>query len=225
MGSVIAVTDANGTVLGSYAYESFGTIRQQTGSLTTPWTFTGRPLDAESGLLFLRNRYYDAQTGRFLTQDPSGIQGGSNLYGYVKNNVINLSDPLGLEPGNTPAGNFGNYLIVQVQSPAGIVFIDPSTNRVVDLSGNLQTKALIEAYAQGYKSAAGLLVGLADAAGVAGATLVSQALTSFDVVRAVRSYAQGRASLADVVLAISEALPREAGVVASVVQIVVDVTR
>jgi len=97
LGSVIAVTDASGAVLGSYAYEPFGSLRQSTGSLTTPSTFTGRPLDAESGLLFLRHRYYDARIGTFLTPDPIGIKGGINFYRYVGNNPMNLLDPFGYQ--------------------------------------------------------------------------------------------------------------------------------
>jgi uncharacterized protein RhaS with RHS repeats len=44
----------------------------------------------------MRNRWYDPQTGRFLTQDPIGLAGGVNLYGYASNNPIAFSDPFGL---------------------------------------------------------------------------------------------------------------------------------
>jgi len=46
----------------------------------------------------MRNRWYDAQTGRFLTQDPLGRAGGVNLYAYAGNNPIAFSDPYGLDP-------------------------------------------------------------------------------------------------------------------------------
>ena len=52
--------------------------------------------DLDSGLSYLRNRYYDAETGSFLTKDPLGIVGGTNSYVYVSNNPVNLIDPLGL---------------------------------------------------------------------------------------------------------------------------------
>ncbi len=96
LGSVAALTDSAGLVLRSYAYEPFGSIRKTTGTTANAWTFTGRPLDSESSLLFLRNRYYDARTGTFLQQDPIGVAGGINLYAYVRNNPLNLIDPLGL---------------------------------------------------------------------------------------------------------------------------------
>jgi len=55
-----------------------------------------------SGLTYLRNRYYDAATGRFTQEDPIGLAGGLNLYGYAGGDPINFSDPFGLcpEPGS-----------------------------------------------------------------------------------------------------------------------------
>jgi len=49
-----------------------------------------------SGLILCTHRYYDPQQGRFVTRDPIGYAGGINLYGYVRNNPGNESDPLGL---------------------------------------------------------------------------------------------------------------------------------
>lgn len=49
-----------------------------------------------SGLLYRRNRYYDPQTGRFTQEDPIGLAGGMNLYGYGAGDPINNSDPFGL---------------------------------------------------------------------------------------------------------------------------------
>ena len=48
------------------------------------------------GFVYLRNRWYDPKTGRFLTQDPIGLAGGVNLYAYAGNNPIAFSDPFGL---------------------------------------------------------------------------------------------------------------------------------
>ena len=49
-----------------------------------------------SGMTYLRNRYYDATTGRFTQQDPIGLAGGLNLYGFASGDPINFSDPFGL---------------------------------------------------------------------------------------------------------------------------------
>ncbi len=49
-----------------------------------------------AGFVYLRNRWYDPQSGRFLTQDPIGLAGGVNLYAYAGNNPAAFSDPYGL---------------------------------------------------------------------------------------------------------------------------------
>jgi hypothetical protein len=48
-------------------------------------------------LYYYRARYYDAHIGRFISEDPSGIDGGINLYLYVHNNPVNYVDPTGLK--------------------------------------------------------------------------------------------------------------------------------
>ncbi|WP_240455719.1 RHS repeat-associated core domain-containing protein [Halomonas faecis] len=63
--------------------------------LTQPIRFQGQWHDEESGLYYNRHRYYDPQQGRYISQDPIGLQGGTNLYGYVTN-PTGMVDPLGL---------------------------------------------------------------------------------------------------------------------------------
>ena len=61
--------------------------------------FTGASTpNATGGMVYLRNRWYDPTTGRFLTQDPIGLAGGVNLYAYAGNDPISFSDPFGLAP-------------------------------------------------------------------------------------------------------------------------------
>jgi RHS repeat-associated protein len=52
--------------------------------------------EASGGLVYMRNRWYDPNTGRFTQEDPIGYAGGINLYGYVGNNPVSFSDPFGL---------------------------------------------------------------------------------------------------------------------------------
>jgi len=51
-----------------------------------------------SGQMYMRNRYYDPATGRFTQEDPIGLAGGLNAYGFAAGDPVNYSDPFGLCP-------------------------------------------------------------------------------------------------------------------------------
>jgi RHS repeat-associated protein len=68
------------------------------------FTGAGTPTSAGGGYVYMRNRWYDPQTGRFLSQDPIGLAGGVNLYAYAGNNPASYSDPFGLCPGKEKSG-------------------------------------------------------------------------------------------------------------------------
>ena len=57
----------------------------------------GQYFDQETGLHYNYHRYYDPGTGRYLTPDPIGLEGGINLFSYTYNNPLNNIDPLGLD--------------------------------------------------------------------------------------------------------------------------------
>jgi RHS repeat-associated protein len=73
------ITDMNQAEVVSYRYDPYGKVAitrggtpQSSDPLGNHWTFTGRFLDEETGLLYYRARYYDPVTGRFLQRDPLG---------------------------------------------------------------------------------------------------------------------------------------------------------
>lgn len=94
--SVTSLTSSAGAVANSYAYDSFGKLTASSGTLTNPFQFAGRDLDPETGVFYNRYRYYDPTVGRFISEDPSGFDGGINFYPYVNNSPIGSVDPLGL---------------------------------------------------------------------------------------------------------------------------------
>src|SRR3954447_26870746 len=49
-----------------------------------------------TGQMYMRNRYYDPQSARFTQEDPIGIAGGLNVYGFAKGDPVSFSDPYGL---------------------------------------------------------------------------------------------------------------------------------
>ena len=95
--SVRLMTDAGGNVVQGMDYNAFGQIVLEAGAPASPFAFTGREFDPETGLYFYRARYYDPDAGRFVSEDPINIAGSyANLYTYVFNNPVNFSDPAGL---------------------------------------------------------------------------------------------------------------------------------
>ncbi len=104
--SVAALTDATGAVVERYAYSAYGKpifldananlLDPQTSSIGTPYLFTGRRLDEETGLYYYRARMYDAELGRFVGRDPIGYEAGDwSLYRYVFGSPLNHRDPSG----------------------------------------------------------------------------------------------------------------------------------
>jgi RHS repeat-associated protein len=96
LGSVTSVSNGGGTIQGTYVYDGFGNLSTSTGTANNPFRYASREFDAETGLHYYRARYYDANIGRFTSEDPINFVGGINFYSYVKNNVPNTFDPLGL---------------------------------------------------------------------------------------------------------------------------------
>ena len=93
-GSVIAMSDGTGAkVEGPFIYDISGNGAPTTGE---PYKFTGRRLDAETGLYYYRARYYWPQGGRFMQTDPIGFDADVNRYTYENNDPTDRADPTGL---------------------------------------------------------------------------------------------------------------------------------
>lgn len=67
--------------------------------MTNPFRFASREFDSEATLYFMRARYFDPATGRFLSEDPLEFDGGeTDFYAYVGNDPLFYIDPFGLRP-------------------------------------------------------------------------------------------------------------------------------
>jgi len=101
LGSVRAMTDSTGNLRGVWDYDPFGRVSNNlvtSNAVDSDFKFTGHFYHEKSTLHLTLYRAYDADTGRWISRDPIGENGGINLYGYCLNDPINLWDPLGLDP-------------------------------------------------------------------------------------------------------------------------------
>jgi RHS repeat-associated protein len=96
-GTVRDIVNNDGVVVNHITYDSFGKVTgESNAAVDFRFGYTGRELDAETGLYYYRARYYNPNTGRFLSEDPISFGGGdSNLYSYVFNSPVNYLDPSG----------------------------------------------------------------------------------------------------------------------------------
>ncbi len=116
--SVVELVDESGFVVESYEYDAYGNTRvfDASGSETLSsasgnrYAFQGREIDWETGLYYFRARWYDPETGRWLSKDPLGISGGLNQYVFVENTPVNSIDPSGLTDLNLASPNDPMFL-------------------------------------------------------------------------------------------------------------------
>jgi RHS repeat-associated protein len=155
MGSIAALSGSSGAVVCTYQYDSFGKT-QPCAKVANPYGFAGREYDAESGLYYLRARYYDPATGRFISPDPldltgllllgsTGLRGAPqrlNPYSYAVNNPLVFRDPSGLKDEETGCKKI---VIPDIPYPPNVVgyaypsgwFSDPIPIVVTDNDGKL----------------------------------------------------------------------------------------
>jgi len=96
-GDVTKVISQSGETVAEYKYDAWGNILESSGELaeTNPIRYRGYYYDIETGLYYLKSRYYDSQVGRFLNMDEINILdeskafiNGLNLYSYCNNNPV-----------------------------------------------------------------------------------------------------------------------------------------
>ncbi len=101
LGTPQEVVSEDGKVVWLTRYKAWGRIHKlDVSDIAQPLRFQGQYEDAETGLYYNRYRYYDPDSGRFVSQDPIGLRGGVNLYQYASNPVV-MVDPLGLAASST----------------------------------------------------------------------------------------------------------------------------
>ncbi len=121
-GDVVAIQDSTGATVVEYKYNAWGKLLAVTGSMAStlgrqnPIRYRGYEYDEESGLYYLRSRYYNPDTGRFISADSVMGRVGEvlshNLYCYCGNSIINHADD---------NGNFGETLFDVITWGASVI--------------------------------------------------------------------------------------------------------
>ena len=139
-----------------YTYDSWGKLISITGSLAStigvknPLRYRGYYYDTETSLYYLQARYYDPDTGRFISPDALLVAGndyiqGMNRYAYCYNNPVMYSDPTGYETTKNVTTEDAVYIAVGIV--AGLIYLEDKLpidsiliflNSVKDLSSGVE---------------------------------------------------------------------------------------
>ncbi|WP_259469669.1 RHS repeat-associated core domain-containing protein, partial [Pseudomonas savastanoi] len=112
IGTPLEMTDAEGQIVWQAKYRAWGAVEKLVvNEVEQNLRFQGQYFDVETGLHYNTFRYYDPEIGRFITQDPIGLDGGDNLYKYVPNPTAWV-DPWGWacnRPGGYKSGDVDTH--------------------------------------------------------------------------------------------------------------------
>ncbi len=134
---ITGLVDANGTAVVNYFYDSWGRMLNITGSLAAslgkdnPYRYKGCYYDDETGMYYLKSRYYQPEICRFISADvyiaTELNMNGSNMYSYCKNNPVMLMD------------SDGSFAILAI---AGAFLAEKATSMIVGAVVNVATTAI-----------------------------------------------------------------------------------
>jgi RHS repeat-associated protein len=127
IGTPTELLTADGTIAGRFHATLWGALVSGPGTIICPLRFPGQYHDAETGLHYNFERYYDPTGGRYQSPDPLGLAPGPNPYGYAFNPTLQI-DPLGLAP------------------------CDPALHLALGLSHSREGKNLLTSFAQGVRA-------------------------------------------------------------------------
>ena len=198
-GNIVALIDTNGAKVAEYVYDAWGNhavvdssgndIESGIGALN-PFRYRGYYYDTETGLYYLKTRYYDPEVGRFISRDsvsyadPETIN-GLNLYAYCGNNPVMNIDPQGHFWFTALTTIFGAI----VGTVVGVV--DYVVNNDGEFDGGEMFKSAIAGGASG--ATAGFILGITKGTGLKAASYASAAV--YSATKEVWDYADGSKEL------------------------------
>jgi RHS repeat-associated protein len=148
IGTPLALLDQHKKIVWAARRDPWGNLQEQynPSGIIQPIGLPGQHYDMETGLYYNGHRYYDARMGCYINQDPIGLRGGLNLYGYTGNNPLNRIDPSGLTWGDDWS-MFWQW--VGGTAPANTVY-GPGTNQSNDMMQSAGVKKAIDAFKKKY---------------------------------------------------------------------------
>jgi|SRR6056297_597342 len=149
--SVIALTDATGSISERYAYDAYGKLTVLDGGGTVlsnsaydnRYTYTGREWTEELALYHYRARMYDPVAGRFCSRDPIGYKEGQSLYRSYFG--MSRADPFGLESVDSPSVSILHLARQCLQHPFGSAQRINCLNTLIEAATDPRVRATLEA--------------------------------------------------------------------------------
>ena len=100
-GNVRNLTNSAGAVTDQYEYDAYGNSFTVSGTTPNNYLYRGEQFDPDLGLYYLRARYYNPETGRFMSRDPEAAKlfdpKTLHKYVYAIGDPVNAKDPTGRE--------------------------------------------------------------------------------------------------------------------------------
>jgi RHS repeat-associated protein len=146
LGSIRALVDSVGQLVNQYRYDPWGQRVYAAEGVLNNVQFAARELDQATDLYYNRARYYSPGLARFVSEDPTRLAGGMNLYAYAGNDPINLTDPSGLDPVNGPVPTWLNAIIdaCVAAKEAGKHYLDVASCIRNGVAGAMNAKGEVE---------------------------------------------------------------------------------
>ncbi len=117
---MIQLLNYSGEVVKTYDYDAYGNELSRDLADENPFRYCGEYYDTETGLIYLRARYYDPNIGRFTSVDPA--KDGLNWYAYCNENPIMYTDSSGLRADDADKSGYNKQLTTSLS--ANIAFYE-----------------------------------------------------------------------------------------------------
>jgi RHS repeat-associated protein len=124
--------DSTGNIVWERELDCYGATRKLKGEKDfCPYLYQGQYVDEETGLAYNRFRYYDCESGGYISQDPIGLEGGMKLYGYVHDSNT-WTDVFGLSGYVSFINGALHQTTVSSDNPGGIIKIQATGSHAGD---------------------------------------------------------------------------------------------